>query len=367
MPAERRPKATAIKRKGPYNDSEQPRKLQHESNTGSLEGSSATVCNGQELLSTSPENNEARYPPEQYSEYFACPFAKHCPSRYHHINNACTVPRGFKDIGKLNEHIKRIHSLQYGCLICKKRFQEAKKETIKEIKATHQNASGECTAREFTRSDPEWLTQEQEVRFLAWEEQGSKNGSGGDKWQRIYQSIFGDEEQLPSPFYDYLIPYYLLSADPAGISPDRKESKLALLHSEILAENEKQYDYGFEYVVYKGTDSGYHSRGTNPTKRSTSESRLAGEHDAALNQYSSQARIVVPTVSQNEHFNVPDSYPEYLEDQDQDLLLVEHDSVYFDDAMLLSGNAHQDGGLSETEGWEDTVDNFSCMGEGSIA
>lgn len=75
----------------------------------------------------------------------------------------------------------------------------------------------------------------------------------------------------------------------------------------------------------------------------------------------------MPTVSQNEHFNVPDSYPEYLEDQDQDLLLVEHDSVYFDDAMLLSGNAHQDGGLSETEGWEDTVDNFSCMGEGSIA
>ncbi|KAG4431329.1 hypothetical protein IFR05_013190 [Cadophora sp. M221] len=299
MPAGRRPKATAINRKGPYNDSEQPRRPQLESNSRSLEDLSGAVHNGQELPSKSLENNEARNPPEQYSEYSACPFAKHCPSRYHHINNACTIPRGFKVIGKL-------------------KFQDAKKETIMEIRTTHQNTSGECTAREFTRNDPEWLTDEQEVRFMAWEEQASRNGSASDKWQRIYQSIFGDEGQLPSP----------LSADPADMSLNPAQSKLALhsvaLHSEILAENEKQYDYGFEYVVYK-----------------------------------------VPTVSQNEHFNVPDSYTDYLEDQDQDLLLVENDSVYFDDAMPGSANDRQDG-LNETEAWEDTVDNFSCMAEGNI-
>jgi len=46
-----------------------------------------------------PEKSE--YPPEKYKTYLACPFSKHNPDYYVNVNNACTQPRGFKDIGDL--------------------------------------------------------------------------------------------------------------------------------------------------------------------------------------------------------------------------------------------------------------------------
>ena len=41
------------------------------------------------------------YPPEKYKHYLACPFSKHDPDLYLHVNNVCTERWGFKDIGDL--------------------------------------------------------------------------------------------------------------------------------------------------------------------------------------------------------------------------------------------------------------------------
>jgi hypothetical protein len=44
---------------------------------------------------------DRRYPSSKYKHYLACPFSKHDPDQYMSVNNVCTVPPGFKDIGDL--------------------------------------------------------------------------------------------------------------------------------------------------------------------------------------------------------------------------------------------------------------------------
>ena len=47
------------------------------------------------------QGDKPGYPPGKYKHYLACPFPKHDPDLYLPVNNVCTKPWGFKDIGDL--------------------------------------------------------------------------------------------------------------------------------------------------------------------------------------------------------------------------------------------------------------------------
>jgi hypothetical protein len=88
----------------------------------------------------------------------------------------------------------RVHSLQFGCLRCKKRFTQCNKANIEQTKHNHQ-----CIPRPWGSEDPEWMDEEQESRLANWNGQGHAQESGADKWSRIFKCIFQNEEHVPDP------------------------------------------------------------------------------------------------------------------------------------------------------------------------
>jgi hypothetical protein len=152
------------------------------------------------------------------------------------------------------------------------------------------------------------MDEEQEFRLTNWNEQGHAQESGAEKWSRIFKCIFQNEEHVPDPcqfsfshilesahsystdpvlVYDYLIPKHL-SPQPTTVTQELPKHEDG--HSEAidpslilkpqnlpqdtshlrgpgapetlqlaLERSEGQYDCGFEYSVYRGTDSGYYS------------------------------------------------------------------------------------------------------------
>ncbi|KAI5867228.1 hypothetical protein GGS23DRAFT_166654 [Durotheca rogersii] len=122
-------------------------------------------------------------------ENLACPFWKHNPLRYKLVNNACTDGIGFKDIGKLMEHMRRVHSGRFGCPKCRKRFTKCKIEDVDREKAKHNCCSAE---RDETSKDhePEWMDKDQEAKFQRLNFQRDK-GPPQECWNKICEALFG--------------------------------------------------------------------------------------------------------------------------------------------------------------------------------
>jgi len=169
------------------------------------------------------------YPPQIYKHYLACPFPKHNPDLYLYVNNACTTPWGFKSIPALNDHIQRVHSLKFGCIICKKRFTKSEKGQSKTDAVARAKVTHRCEPRDFTNEDPEWLSEEQELRLARWKEGTTTQEGGGKSWRKIYMCLFGTEEDdAPSPFYNYMIPKHLVSTSPRYYTQNSSSQALGI-------------------------------------------------------------------------------------------------------------------------------------------
>ncbi|KAI0851556.1 hypothetical protein F5Y00DRAFT_230096 [Daldinia vernicosa] len=139
---------------------------------------------------------------EEHKEYLACPFWKHNPARYLRVKNSCTAGVGFKNIGKLTEHIKRVHCLWNGCEKCLMRFNKAKKEEVGEIKRKHMV---NCTQpiKSLTELDAEWMNKDQDEAYGQLNFQKDK-GSPFRCYEKICCALWG-----PDPKIEIQEPYHL--------------------------------------------------------------------------------------------------------------------------------------------------------------
>ena len=97
-------------------------------------------------------------------------------------------------------HIQRVHSLQFGCVVCKSRFTQSRKGQSKKATAEEAKLSHECRPRDFTDEDPPWMTEEQELRFANWKEPGKAQEGGAKSWIKIYMCLFETaENDVPNP------------------------------------------------------------------------------------------------------------------------------------------------------------------------
>lgn len=131
--------------------------------------------------------------PESQKNNIACPFVQHNPGRYAHVRDTCTTGVGFNNTGKLNEHIKRVHTRTHGCLVCGHRFTKGK---LGDARAQH---SKDCKPsgdqREYTpdRFSPEWMTEEQERDYsrLVFPRGHQSNGPR-EVFEQIYMCLWKD-------------------------------------------------------------------------------------------------------------------------------------------------------------------------------
>ncbi|KAI0009555.1 hypothetical protein F4779DRAFT_581561 [Xylariaceae sp. FL0662B] len=126
---------------------------------------------------------------KEYEDYLACPCWKHNPLRYRHVHKACTQGVGFKDIGKLMEHIRRVHSLSFGCENCRLRFNKC---TIENIDKEKENHMAKCKGprKELTDAEPEWLSKEQDTAFRQLNFQRDK-GTPSQCFDKICHALWG--------------------------------------------------------------------------------------------------------------------------------------------------------------------------------
>ncbi|KAI1214548.1 uncharacterized protein F4807DRAFT_403708 [Annulohypoxylon truncatum] len=138
---------------------------------------------------------------EEHKDNLACPFWKHNPSRYLHVTSACTNRFGFKDIGKLTEHIKRVHCLWNGCERCGKRFNKYKLEQVREEKQKHMLS---CTNPDKWRkdSDAEWMTEAQDEAYGQLNFQKDK-GNPDQCYKKICRALWGPNyhNEIPEPYH----------------------------------------------------------------------------------------------------------------------------------------------------------------------
>jgi len=279
---------------------------------------------------------EKRYPSSKYKCYLACPFSKHDPDLYMSVNNVCTVPPGFKDIGDLNYHIKRVHSLELGCILCKSRFTQSKKrngqskdDALKQAKLNHA-----CEPRDFVDEDPQWMTQEQEKRLAKWKEGKAQEG-GAKSWVKIYMCLFkATKKDVPSPYYDYFIPSHLLSnsATPVMYQPPIETSDPAPSFTQSMRRNVQATrdpgpsdqqprlninafnmhrdsgEYPFDWTVTPAIDSGYGTQ-----DQHDGESSIPSDPSSSIELYplhSDTSAAVMFTTGNSEASEV--NYTEYL-------------------------------------------------------
>ncbi|KAI1453270.1 hypothetical protein F4805DRAFT_380968 [Annulohypoxylon moriforme] len=138
---------------------------------------------------------------EEHKDNLACPFWKHNPSRYLHVKNACTNGFGFKDIGKLTEHIKRVHCSWNGCEKCGKRFNQYKLEQVPEEKKKHMV---DCINPERWRKDSgaEWMTEAQDEAYGRLNFQKDK-GNPDQCYKKICRALWGPgyRNEIPEPYH----------------------------------------------------------------------------------------------------------------------------------------------------------------------
>ncbi|KAI1768060.1 hypothetical protein GGR53DRAFT_462812 [Hypoxylon sp. FL1150] len=136
---------------------------------------------------------------EEQKDYLACPFWKHNPSRYKHVKNVCTMGKGFKDLGKLTEHIRRVHCLRFGCEKCKTRFTKSRVDEVEEEKHKHM---AKCTkSKELTDSDPEWMDETQDEEYGRLNFKRDKSNSLRC-YSKICRALWGDSENaIAGPYH----------------------------------------------------------------------------------------------------------------------------------------------------------------------
>ncbi|OTA98429.1 hypothetical protein M426DRAFT_17435 [Hypoxylon sp. CI-4A] len=137
---------------------------------------------------------------EEHKDYLACPFWKHNPTRYLHVKSSCTGGVGFKDIGKLTEHIRRVHCLWNGCEKCRRRFNNRNKGTVGEEKRNHMKT---CVApKELTNTEAEWMTAAQDAEYQQLNFQKDK-GDPKECYKKICCALWGPNCQnaIPSPYH----------------------------------------------------------------------------------------------------------------------------------------------------------------------
>ncbi|KAI2465656.1 hypothetical protein F4781DRAFT_16481 [Annulohypoxylon bovei var. microspora] len=138
---------------------------------------------------------------EEHKDNLACPFWKHNPSRYLHVQNACTNGFGFKDMGKLTEHIRRVHCLWNGCEKCGKRFNQYKLDKVPEEKQKHMM---NCTDPNKWRKDlgPEWMTEAQDEAYGQLNFQKDK-GHPDQCYKKICRALWGHgyQNEIPGPYH----------------------------------------------------------------------------------------------------------------------------------------------------------------------
>ncbi|KXJ88745.1 hypothetical protein Micbo1qcDRAFT_15887 [Microdochium bolleyi] len=162
--------------------------------------------------------------PIQHRENIACPFPKHNPARYVHVRESCTTGWGFSDTGKLNEHIRRIHSRVFGCLRCGHRFTNISKPKLAEAKAAHRCYKLVMEACEF-QPDPrfgtEWMTEEQEERYSNLNfSRGNSSEGPRVVFRRIYSALWPDTVEAHIPSHLHMPGYFL---DPTDMERQRRE------------------------------------------------------------------------------------------------------------------------------------------------
>lgn len=130
--------------------------------------------------------------PEQ-REFLACPFWKHNPSRYRHVKNVCTSGTGFKDVGKLTEHIRRVHALRFGCEKCGLRFTKCRVEEVDDEKRRH---VVHCTKPKvkLPDSEPEWMDKSQDENYRELNFQKDKGGPESC-WHKICRALWGPDSK----------------------------------------------------------------------------------------------------------------------------------------------------------------------------
>ncbi|KXJ96993.1 hypothetical protein Micbo1qcDRAFT_4725 [Microdochium bolleyi] len=128
--------------------------------------------------------------PFEHKDNIACPFPKHNPDRYTHVRESCTIGWGFSDTGKLNEHIRRVHTRSFGCLRCGHRFTNISKPKLSEAKAAHKCSKETTAGKEFKpdpRFGPEWLDERQEAAYF---DLNFARGNSSEAPQVVFERIF---------------------------------------------------------------------------------------------------------------------------------------------------------------------------------
>ncbi|KAK6820643.1 hypothetical protein PG995_003705 [Apiospora arundinis] len=151
----------------------------------------------------------ANSPPAQDSNSLACPFLKHDPKRYAYVKNSCTET-GFKDVGSLRDHIKRVHSRKFGCTECfTHRFNCAKKK-LNATKVKHQSQD-ECrdltkkrVENGITAAEPvEWMSEEQEREYEKLDLRKTRQSTPEESFREIYTHLWPESNDDESSIPDY--------------------------------------------------------------------------------------------------------------------------------------------------------------------
>ncbi|KAK7985049.1 hypothetical protein PG988_002671 [Apiospora saccharicola] len=148
-------------------------------------------------------------PAAQDSDNLACPFVKHNPGRYAYVVNSCTET-GFKDVGSLRDHIKRVHSRKYGCTECYSHRFNCGKKQLGQAKQKHQGAK-ECKESKKKlderkeSSEPEWMTEAQEREYETLDLRRVRLDNLKESFREIYTHLWpeskADVSTIPTHCY----------------------------------------------------------------------------------------------------------------------------------------------------------------------
>ncbi|KAE9971747.1 hypothetical protein BLS_004325 [Venturia inaequalis] len=127
---------------------------------------------------------------------FACPFFKHNADN-HQRWRSCRGP-GWEEVRRVKEHVYRRHTL-FTCPRCQLSFEDS--ETLNE----HAQAAESCTIANHPPEQPiEGCNKEQERKLRCRKRQPGETDE--DRWAEMYRILFGDDVEVPGPYYDFDLP-----------------------------------------------------------------------------------------------------------------------------------------------------------------
>ncbi|KIW06211.1 uncharacterized protein PV09_02688 [Verruconis gallopava] len=127
---------------------------------------------------------------------FACPFYKRNPDN-HQRWRSCRGP-GWEEVRRVKEHVYRRHML-FTCPRCLQHFEE------KSLLDGHAQSDVPCTkATTPPPQDIEGCSQEQERKLRCRKRPPGETDE--DRWAEMYRILFGDDCEVPGPYYDFDLP-----------------------------------------------------------------------------------------------------------------------------------------------------------------